>query len=218
MKLWTKISLTYSMVLIAIVAVCSAVLLGQVQRKMLSVALGQAQDRQWELSGSFEDMVNRNYSGEDSETVRHTLIYYCFSQYADSSSVLVVDGKTVYSESNISPKEYFVPKQDEFQQQHFFGKIDGRHILIVGSTILLAGYADHHCVVYVVEDITPIYEDMARQLLQFTVIDVILIAGGTAACHIFRETLCETFYRAAGRGFPHRGRPLQGTHYCQDKR
>lgn len=178
MKLWKKISLIYSIILIVIVTVCSAILLGQVQKKILSVTLKQTKDKQWELVYSFEDMANRNFSGEDSEAVRHTLVHYCFSQYADSSSVLMIDDETVYSQSDISPKEYLVLEQHESMQQHFFGKVNGRFILIVGSTVCLAGYADNHCVVYVVEDITPIYEDMARQLLQFILIDAVCIVGG----------------------------------------
>lgn len=178
MKLWIKISLIYSIILIVIVTVCSAILLGQVQKKLLSVTLKQAEDKLWKLVGSFEDMANRNFSSEDSEAVKHTLVHYCFSQYADSSSVLMVDDETVYSENDIMPKEYLALEQEEFKQQHFWGKVNGRHILIVGSAIRLASYADNHCVVYVVEDITPVYEDMARQLLQFVLIDAVCIAAG----------------------------------------
>ena len=178
MKLWKKISLIYSVILIAIVTVCSAVLQAQVQNKILSVTLEQAEDKQWELAYSFEDMANRNFSGEDSEAVRHTLVHYCFSQYADSSSVLMIDDETIYSQSAISPREYLIPEQGEFIRQHFFGKVNGRYILIVGSTARLTGYPDNHCVVYIVEDITPIYEDMARQLLQFILIDAVCIVGG----------------------------------------
>lgn len=178
MKLWKKISLIYSIILIVIVTVCSAILLGQVQKKILSVTLKQTEDKQWELVYSFEDMANRNFSDEDSEAVRHTLVHYCFSQYADSSSVLMIDDETIYSQSDILPKEYLVLEQHESMQQHFFGKVGGRYFLIVGSTVWLTGYSDNHCVVYVVEDITPIYEDMARQLLQFILIDAVCIAGG----------------------------------------
>ncbi|MCH5344543.1 MAG: HAMP domain-containing histidine kinase [Acetatifactor sp.] len=178
MKLWKKISLIYSIILIVIVTVCSVILLGQVQKKILSVTRKQTEDKQWELAYSFEDMANQNFSGEDSEAVRHTLVHYCFSQYADSSSVLMIDDETVYSQSDISPMEYLVPEQQESMQQHFFGKVGGRYFLIVGSTVWLAGYADNRCVVYVVEDITPIYEDMARQLLQFILIDAVCIVGG----------------------------------------
>lgn len=178
MKLWIKISLIYSIILIVIVTVCSAILLGQVQKKLLSVTLKQAEDKLWKLVGSFEDMANRNFSSEDSEAVKHTLVHYCFSQYADSSSVLMVDDETVYSENDIMPKEYLALEQEEFKQQHFLGKVNGRHILIVGSAIRLASYADNHCAVYVVEDITPVYEDMARQLLQFVLIDAVCIAAG----------------------------------------
>lgn len=178
MRLWIKISLIYSIILIVIVTVCSAILLGQVQKKILSVTLEQAEDKLWKLIDSFEDMANRNFSSEDSEAVRHTLVHYCFSQYADSSAVLMVDNKTIYSENDIIPKEYLTLEQEEIKQQHFLGKVNGRHILIVGRTIRLASYADNHCAVYVVEDIMSIYEDMARQILQFVLIDAICIAAG----------------------------------------
>lgn len=177
MKLWKKISIVCGIILVAVVTVCSAVLFAQVQKKLLSVAYERAAEKQYDLMVSFEDMANRNFSGGDSEAVKRALIYYCFSGYADTTAVLMVDDETIYSESDILPTNYLVPTEDWIQQQ-YTGMAEGRHILIVGGNVRLTGFLDHRCVVYVVEDITPIYEEMSRQLLQFILIDAVSIAVG----------------------------------------
>ena len=177
MKLWKKISLVCGVILVTIVAACSAVLFAQVKKKLLSVTYERAAEKQYDLMNSFEDLANRNFSEEDSEAVKRAFVYYCFSRYADADAVLMIDDETIYSESDILPADYLAPEENWIQQQ-FSGTVHGRHILIVGSVVRLTGFPDNRCVVYVVEDITPIYEDLARQLLQFVLIDVVSIAAG----------------------------------------
>ena len=177
MKLWKKISLICGIVLIVIVTICSAILLGQTQRKILSLTYEQAAEKQRNLAFSFTETANHFYEENDSGVVTYALFHYCFSRMADSSAVLRVGEETVYSQIGIRPEEYLLP--EEFQgQQQYSGKVDGRHILIVGSTENLLGSPDKRCEIYIVEDITPVYENLTKVLWQFILIGAACIMAG----------------------------------------
>ncbi len=179
MKLWKKIALLCSVILIAAVAACSLILLGQVQQKILSYTYEHAADKQRILAYSFEEMAERYLSEADSDVVKYVLLEYCFSRYADSSSVLMAGDKIIYSQAGINPNEYLALDGQGMQQQ-FLGKINGRYILITGSSLLLSTSSHDTHSVYVVEDITPIYESTIRMFWQFALIGAVCIGVGVA--------------------------------------
>lgn len=198
MKLWKKISLICSVILIVIVTLCSAILLSQTQEKILSLTYEQANNKLATLTRSFEEMVNYYYSEEDSAVVNHSLIYYCFSNFADSSAVLQLDGKTIYSNSEIRPDAY-LPLEQYDNRKQFAGEIGGRQFLIVGRTVSMLSSADSLCAVYVVEDITPVYEGFTKLFWQFVLIG--------SCCIIIGMLLIMTLVRRAMRPLTQ----LQGT-------
>uniref|UniRef100_UPI00405688B7 HAMP domain-containing sensor histidine kinase n=1 Tax=Acetatifactor sp. TaxID=1872090 RepID=UPI00405688B7 len=55
---------------------------------------------------------------------------------------------------------------------------DGRHLLIVGSTVSLLSLTDERCEIYIVEDITPVYENLTKVLWQFILMGVVCILVG----------------------------------------
>lgn len=177
MKLWKKISLICGAVLIAIVSACSSILLEQTRGNILSLTYEQAAEKQRSLDFAFAEATNYFYSEDDSEAVEYALLHYCFSRYADSSAVLRVGDETIYSQIGINPEEYLL--LEEFGNQHqYSGKIDGRHILIVGSIASLLSSTDEYCEIYIVEDITPVYENLTKILWQFILIGVACILAG----------------------------------------
>lgn len=177
MKLWKKISLICGAVLIGIVSACSAILLEQTRGNILSLTYEQVAEKQRSLDFAFTEATNYFYAEDDSEAVEYALIHYCFSRYAESSAVLRVGNKTVYSQTGIRPEEYL--ELAEFgNQQQYTGKIDGRHILIVGSTVSLLSFPDKRCEIYIVEDITPVYENLTKVLWQFILMGVVCILVG----------------------------------------
>ena len=177
MKLWKKISLICSVILIGIVTLCSSILLNQTQEKILSLTCEQAVNKLDNLTRSFEEMANYYYSEEDSAVVNHSLIYYCFSHFADPSAVLQMDGETIYSNSELRPDTY-VPLERYDVRKQFTGEIGGRQFLIVGSTVSLLSSGDSLCAVYVVEDITPVYDSITKLLWQFVLIGGACIVVG----------------------------------------
>lgn len=89
MKLWQKTSLICIAVLLFIVSACSAVLLIHSKNSILELTYSYARDRQKSLASSFSEMAGYYIAEGDSRTVETSLVNYCFSRFADSSSVLM---------------------------------------------------------------------------------------------------------------------------------
>lgn len=178
MKLWKKLSLLCGIILILTVSSCTAILLRQTQEKILSLTCAQAENKQKNLTRSFMEMAGSSYSAGDSETVKRALLNYCFSYFADDSAVLTLDGQTVYTQTAIRPEQYLLPSADHPKPQRFTGVIDGRHMLIVGSAEYIQYSPEKCCAVYIVEDITPVYEDIASLFCRFALIGSLCILTG----------------------------------------
>lgn len=107
-----------------------------------------------------------NYYLEDSDTkpVEYSLVKYCFSRFADASSVLIKGSEALYSNVSVNMDAYPI---EGYEAQQFEEEINGRKILIVGSTVSVRNepYA-----VYVVEDITGVYESITRMVWRFALI------------------------------------------------
>lgn len=161
-----KIVLICSTVLIVTVTVCCSVLLNQTKTAILALTYQQAAEKQASLRTSFAEMCDYYTTEGDSQAVKRTLIHYCFTRFADSSAVLILDGETVYSVSQIKPEEYMELDVLNSQKQ-FTGKIRDKQYLIVGSQMRLGALPGANCSVYVVEDITYVYQNMHRMMWQF---------------------------------------------------
>ncbi|MEG1884401.1 MAG: HAMP domain-containing sensor histidine kinase [Clostridia bacterium] len=174
MRLWKKISLVCSVILVVIVATCSTLLLLQSKNSILELTYRQAGDRQKSLASSFSQMAGYYASETDQAATSESLIRYCFTRFADSSSVLLSDEKQLYSEVELDPKSY-LPITDSYEQQQFTGVIGGRNILIVGSG---QSVKQNLYSVYVVEDITSVYNDIASMIWRFAFVSVAGILMG----------------------------------------
>lgn len=161
-----KIVLICCTVLIVTVTVCCSVLMNQTKTAILALTYQQAAEKQASLRTSFAEMCDYYTTEGDSQAVKRTLIHYCFTRFADSSAVLILDGETVYSVSQIKPEEYMELDVLNSQKQ-FTGKIRDKQYLIVGSEMRLGALPGFNCSVYVVEDITYVYQNMHRVMWQF---------------------------------------------------
>lgn len=174
MKLWKKISLVCSVVLVAIVVTCSALLLVQSKNSILELTYQQAREKQRSLSSSFSQMAGYYANESDSTATNESLVKYCFSRFADSSSVLLSDTDELYSEVDIKPESYLLIT-DGYEQQQFVGEIGGCDVLIVGSGLSVKQNAYY---IYVVEDITSVYSNIAGMIWRFVLISVAGVALG----------------------------------------
>jgi len=174
MKLWKKISLVCSIILIVIVTICSTLLLLQAKSNILEPTYENIQEKQRNLTMSFSQMANYYIQGEHSDAVRSSLAEYCFSRFADSSAVLLKNGKTLYSQISVLPQDFLTI--DGGMSKMYSGEIQGRNILIAGGSALVHG---EEYQVYIVEDISAIDNMIAGMVLQFIGISVAAIVIGT---------------------------------------
>lgn len=182
MKLWKKVSLLCSLVLVLVVGACTVLLITQARDKILNLTYQNAEQKQQALVRSFKNMLLYYHEEQDSEAASRSLMKYCFTQYADSEAVLMLDGETLYSSLSLDPSEYLTP-EDSDTPQRYTGAVNGRQLLIVGGDARLP-YAFTHsfegigCIVYIVQDITPVYDQISTLTLQFVVIGAVCIGLG----------------------------------------
>lgn len=164
MKLWQKISLICSTVLMAFVLLMGGLLLNEAKGNILDLTYQQAADKQKNLAASFSEMSNYYLEDSDTEPVEYSLVKYCFSRFADTSSVLMKGAEAIYSSVSVDIGAYPV---DGYNVQQFEEEIGGRNILILGSNVSVRGES---YTVYVVEDITGVYESITRMVWRFALI------------------------------------------------
>lgn len=187
MKLWQKTSLICIAVLFVIVTACSAVLLIHSKNSILELTYSRARDRQKSLASSFSEMAGYYIAEGDSRTVETSLVNYCFSRFADSSSVLMRGDETLYSGVSVNPRTFLPLPENEYSMKIAEREIDGRNVLIAGSLVAVrnTSYA-----VYVVEDISTTYNSIVSLAWTFAAVSLagILLGAGCIALIMRRST------------------------------
>ena len=180
MKLWQKTSLICIAVLLVIVTACSSVLLIHSKNSILELTYSRARDRQKSLASSFSEMAGYYIAEGDSRTVETSLVNYCFSRFADSSSVLMRGDETLYSGVSVNPRAFLPLPENEYSMKIAEREIDGRNVLIAGSLVAVrnTSYA-----VYVVEDISTTYNSIVSLAWTFAAVSLagILLGAGCIA-------------------------------------
>lgn len=187
MKLWQKTSLICISVLVMIVSACSTILLIRSKNAILDLTYQQVQIKQQNLAASFLEMANYYITDTDSDTLKSSLVHYCFTRFADASSVLVRGNETLFSGISIAPEEFLLLDKEFFEQEFYEGMLEGRNILIVGSPVQIHG---SEYGVYVVEDISTVYNSIVDMLWLFVMVSVtgILIGAVLIAFLMHRST------------------------------
>ena len=187
MKLWQKTSLICIAVLLVIVTACSSVLLIHSKNSILELTYSRARDRQKSLASSFSEMAGYYIAENDSRTVENSLVNYCFSRFADSSSVLMRGDETLYSGVSVNPHALMPLSDGEYGARLTEREIEGRNVLIVGSLVMVKSttYA-----VYVVEDISTTYNSIVSLAWTFAAVSLagILLGAGCIALIMHRST------------------------------
>ena len=187
MKLWQKTSLVCIAVLLFIVSACSAVLLIHSKNSILELTYSYARDKQKSLASSFSEMAGYYSAKGDSKTVETSLVNYCFSRFADSSSVLMRGDETLYSGVSVNPRAFLPLPENEYSMKIAEREIDGRNVLIAGSLVAVrnTSYA-----VYVVEDISTTYNSIVSLAWTFAAVSLagVLIGAGCIALIMRRST------------------------------
>ena len=175
MKLWQKVSAISVLILLLVVVTCSALLLLYAKDSILQLTTENTRTEQKNLTASFSEMTDYYLEGETNPVVQSSVVKYYFSRFADDASVLIHDNETLYSMVNTKPEE-LLPLIPGYGQQVFIGEVDGRNILIAGSRVTL--HTEQYSV-YVVKDITGIYNSIAAMTERFVLICGIGVIIGT---------------------------------------
>ena len=177
MKLWVKMAAVCAAVLLAVVAVCSTLLLAQAKDSLLELTAGQVRDKQRSLQTSFKSMMEYYLPENASEAVRHSVEIYCFSQFADETGVLLSGSETLVSQTAVQP-ELLLPL-DELtavnEQHEYAGPCEGRQFMIAGGRTQIKSVYD----IYVVQDVTDVYNQIADMTWRFVWISAAGIIFGT---------------------------------------
>lgn len=157
------------------------------KNSILELTYSHAEDKQRGLASSFSEMASYYLTEEDSATVEASLVNYCFSRFADFSSVLMRGEETLYSGVSVDPRTLLPLSGNEYGIQLTEREIEGRNVLIVGSlvTVKSTPYA-----VYVVEDISTTYNSITNMAGTFVIVSMagILLGAGSIALLMRRST------------------------------
>lgn len=189
MKLHYKISLVCGAVLAAVILLCTAVQLHTTSQNLLVMAAERACEKQRVLADSFVEMVNYFGSEDDSPAVRRSLMSYCFKRFADGRGVLIADGEVLCGDVGFSPADY-LPLSSREGQKHSAAIIGGKQYNIVGSSVDLAQSGAPLCLVFVAEDISAVYTQIAELRARFLCIGVLgLLLGLMLVVLLVRRAL-----------------------------
>lgn len=179
-KMWLKISIISGAVLILIVTVCSMLLLNYMKDKYVELAIEQTRTQLQDLAISFSEMAQENLKDETDPVVRQSIVRYCFSSLADETSVLIYGDKILHS-SVIAPiwgSDYNIPLQKDSLDFIYYRLVvmGGRNIIICGGGVSIprATYS-----VYVVKDITEVYDNITAMTWRFVIICAASVIIGT---------------------------------------
>jgi len=175
MRLWLKISIVCTAVLLLIVGICSTLIVLNSRNRILTLTKEDTIKGIQNLQSSFVGMLSYYGRSDADPIVKRSLILYCFARFANGSSVLMVNGETLRSDLSFRPEELLPEGPDN--QTTYLGAVEGRDVFIVGSNFTLL--SDRYTI-YTVRDITDVYKNIAQMIWQFLGISITGILFGTA--------------------------------------
>ena len=175
MKLSNRITLLVSIVLTVVILAVSLSLLLFAKNTILSLSVEQVQRKQQTLRTSFSEMANYYAANSDSDAVHDSLVRYCFTRFADQTSVLMQDGEAVVSSVTIDPSAYVQQSDDYGEAEPVAVTVQGRRLLIAGSSTSVGGKSYD---VYVVEDVSDVYNRISHMTWIFAGVSIAAITLG----------------------------------------
>ncbi|NMA95990.1 MAG: HAMP domain-containing histidine kinase, partial [Clostridiales bacterium] len=175
MKLWKKVSIISIIILVLVITVCSGLLLKYAKDNILRLTVDNAKVEQRNLSTSFTEMIGYYIQDEIDPAVQTSVSKYCFSRFASDRSILVYNGETLYSSVAIEPQTV-LPIVSGYGQQVFLDAVADWNVLIIGSEVPI--FSGEYSI-YVVKDVTGIYNNIDSMFWRFALICAIGIIIGT---------------------------------------
>lgn len=174
MKLWYKIAIICSGVLVMAVILCSAMIFLQARRSIVQQAKDQILEKLTNTQSSFTQMMGYYDNKNNSSQTQRSIAKYCFSQFADETTILTVDEELIYSQidiSNLALTSYLSANEESNQPAVF----ESGRLLISGNSIFI-GETSYN--IFVVKDISAVYERISNVLVKSILISAGFIAAG----------------------------------------
>lgn len=178
MRLWQKIAIICSVVLLAVLLFINALTINSVRNTILELTVTNAKEKQASLVKSFTNVANYALDSKLTPDERNAAVIDSFSAYADETGVLVQNFDTLYSFVNMQPQDILMLSTTD--QRVFLDEVGTRNYLIVGSLTKLSE-VDTPYAVYIVRDITQVYRSFDTMVLQFVIISLFGMCVGMGA-------------------------------------
>ncbi len=175
MKLSRRITILTASVLAAVILLVSATLLLYAKNTILSLSREQVQNKTATVRTSFSEMANYYAARDDSDAVHASLVQYCFSRFADQTSVLMQNGEPISSSVSLDPSAYVTVADPYGTPAVAACTVQGRNLLIAGSGVNIGGASYS---VYTVEDITDVHVRIRRMAWIFAGVAALSIGLG----------------------------------------
>ena len=175
MKLWLKVSLIALILVVVATGACSLIMLIRSGESNLALSIENTLTNQQVRAASWSTAMISERNKDDSALAMRSLARYLIAKFAETTTILQSGADTIYNNTSLIPSDY-LPLSNE-AQQYVVAEIDGRSILIAGSSVKIEST---NFQLYVVSDITPVYTGIATMARQFALINagVIALAGG----------------------------------------
>lgn len=172
MKLWQKISLICSAVLVTVMAICIFSLSYHARNKMLGISIAEVRNQLETLESNFKYECYKFVSQDDSPSVKKSLLDYCFSKCAVENTELYVDDKLVFSNSKQAMIN-LLPLEETTGKDYLI--YTDKEKIVLGRTVRFPEYTDTLCRIYLLKDISALHNEIVSMQLQFIGLGILCI-------------------------------------------
>lgn len=175
MKLWLKVSLIALILVVLATGACSLIMLIRSGRSNLSLSVQNTLTNQQVRAASWSTAMTSELDSQYTDVAKRSLARYLIAKFAESTTILISGDDTIYNSTSIDPTAYLPITADT--QQYIVTEIGGRSVLLAGSRVTVDS-TDY--LLYVVSDVTSVYEGVETMAYQFALVNlcVVALAGG----------------------------------------
>ena len=175
MKLWLKVSLIALILVVLATGTCSLIMLIRSGQSNLDLSVQNTLTNQQVRAASWSTAMSSELDSQYTQIAKRSLARYLIAKFAEGTTILLSGEDTIYNSSTINPADYLPITKSA--QQYVITEIGGRSVLLAGSQLTI-DQTDYQ--LYVISDITSVYQGVETMSCQFALINacVIALTGG----------------------------------------
>ena len=190
MKISIKLTIFSTLITTTTLILCCAILLMTTAAKQINTAIENGRAELQMLTQSFHAEIALVADDDLSDTARRSLVLFIFRKYTDMSDshshyVLWGNDETIYNDAPFNPRAALQDvKQQYYASTHFameyipssITEYAGRKYLIAGFySANIGGMMTYEHEIYLVRDVTSVYEDITALGWQFAIVAILAI-------------------------------------------